>query len=373
MISKKPKLAFYLPSLNGGGAERVNVNLVNELGKIGYSVDLVLAKYEGVYKSKLSPLVNVVDLKSSGVLNSFFRYVAYLRNEKPDVVISSLNYANIVTIVACRFTFNKIKTIVCEHTTFTESIARCGIIYRSVIGALVKFLYKKSDAIVAVSDGVSDDLSRYTGIGNDKIFRIYNPVISAEISNVDDLTHLGELKINFDIPTVISVGRLSRAKDYETLIRAFDLLTKKIDCQLLILGEGELRNELESLAISLGISEKVIMPGFVSNPYALMRKSSVFVLSSAWEGLPTVLIEAMACGCPIVSTNCKSGPDEILENGKWGMLVPVGDYISLCDAIFDTMECTNRPDVRVRARYFDLNKSVDEYISLISRVFITKD
>ena len=229
---------------------------------------------------------------------------------------------------------------------------------------LMKIFYPRADGVVAVSKGVADDLAVVIGLPRERITVIYNPVVTPELLQkaqepIDHpWFHPGEP------PVILGVGRLTKQKDFPTLIQAFALVRKERPARLIILGEGEDRYELEELIRKLGIASDVDMPGFVDNPYKYMAYSTVFVLSSAWEGLPTVLIEAMACGCPVVSTNCHSGPAEILENGKYGKLVAVGDAAGLAEAMVGTLDAPESLNVVRRAQDFGVEQAVAGYLEI---------
>jgi glycosyltransferase involved in cell wall biosynthesis len=235
-----------------------------------------------------------------------------------------------------------------------------------VIPFLVKLLYSYADLVVAVSSGVKDDLKKFTKLPENKIKVIYNPVITQDI--------FIKAKEPFDHPwfaedcppVILGVGRLTKEKDFPTLLKAFVLVRKEIDSRLVILGEGEERKNLEKLAKELGIEEFLWMPGFVDNPYKFMSKASVFVLSSIYEGLPTVLIEALALGCQVVSTDCKSGPREILDDGKSGKLVPAGNYKELAHAIKEILTYNIHYNIdKSTLEKYTLRYSSEEYLKLI--------
>ena len=227
---------------------------------------------------------------------------------------------------------------------------------------LVRWNYPLADEIIAVSDGAADDLSISTRIPRDQIQVVYNPIITPEmdLKSRENLDHPwfkpGEP------PVILAVGRLTSQKDYPLLIRAFARVRQAIPVRLLILGEGPERNELTSLINQLGLEDDISMPGFVHNPYAFMAHASVFVLSSRWEGLPTVLAEALYCGAPLVSTDCPSGPREILQNGRFGKLVPVGDVDCLADAIQDTLKNKRMSPPYESWQPYELNSVVDQYL-----------
>lgn len=228
---------------------------------------------------------------------------------------------------------------------------------------------------MTVSNGVAQDLARRADLPQNRIVTIYNPVVNQEIF---------ELKTRQPVdhpwyapgepPLVLSVGRLNLSKDYSTLLKAFANLRSKRPARLMILGEGELRTELECLADTLGIAGDVALPGWTSNPFAHMARASLFVLSSAFEGLPTVLVEALACGCPVVSTDCPSGPAEILDGGRYGRLSPVGDAAALADAMAATLDSPLPPDVlRKRADVFSVDAAIDRYLQLIAPAPAARD
>jgi glycosyltransferase involved in cell wall biosynthesis len=234
---------------------------------------------------------------------------------------------------------------------------------------LVKWFYPKADKIVTVSYELEESLKNFLSIPKEKIKTIYNPVVTPELfEQAKQPVSCSWFEQN-QLPVILAVGRLSPEKDYPTLFRAFSLVRQIRPAKLLILGEGEERANLERLAIELGIQNDVSMPGFVDNPFAFMAKASVFVLSSAWEALPTVLVEALACGCPVVATDCRSGPREILDNGRYGRLVPVGDHEALAKAILETLDNPDFPADRQtrlqRAMEFSVDAAVDKYLKVL--------
>ena len=356
-----PRVALYVPSLRGGGAERSMLTLAQGFAARGYTVDLVLAKAEGSYLDCVGEAVRVVDLESSRVIASLPGLVRYLRREQPVALLSAMGHANVVAVMAKVLARAPTRIVVSEHSTYTRARSD-SVSWRSrVLGGLMRWAYRRADGIVAVSSGVADDLSRSIGLNRERISVIYNPVVTNELiaQSFADTDHPWLAEKRF--PVVLAVGRLTKAKDFPTLIQAFAQVRKLRDVRLVILGEGELRAELTELVNRLSLDEDVDLPGFVENPFPFMRQSDLFVLSSAWEGLPSVLIQAMACGAPVVATDCPSGPAEILEGGRWGRLVPVGDADGLARAISAALDDPCPPDVSVRAASFNLDNSLDAY------------
>jgi len=412
----KRRLALYISSLAGGGAERAFVNLAQGLVKRGFTdLWLILNRVKGPYLAHLPPEVQIVDLCEPDVPFRFSRLLRYLsqqhtnspwlngaikvhyialkgiaylrkrylqflllshlmslkladqlRQIRPNALLSALINCNLTAILAQRFA-NGSKTVMSEHNTPSISLlsqSAAGTVLR-----MMRHLYPKADRIVAVSQGVADDLITLLNLPTEKVTVIYNPIVTPE------LFERSQKPINHPwleqnrLPVILAVGRLTKQKDYPTLFRAFSLVRQVRPAKLLILGEGEERANLERLAVELGIQNDVSMPGFVDNPFAFMSKASVFVLSSAWEGFGNVLVEALACGCPVVATDCRSGPREILDNGRYGRLVPVGDHEALAKAILETLDSPDFPADRQtriqRAMEFSVDAAVDKYLKVL--------
>lgn len=379
--NKNKKIALFIPSLAGGGAERVFVNLANEFARRGINVNLVLAKKEGPYLKNVSENVKIIDLKARRVLFAIFPLTRYLRQEKPRVLLSTVDHANIIAVLARFLSRAKIKVIIRVANNLSVSLQGTKG-YRRPLRLYGTILFSRfADEIVAVSKGVAEDFAKTAKVARERIKVIYNPTVTPEIFNkANEVPKIKNQKPSFakqgaggdemkksqrTSKIVLGVGSFLRQKGFETLIRAFVKVRENKRVKLIILGEGEERKKLESLVKDLKLEEDVDMPGFMENPYVYMARADVYVLSSWWEGLPNTLIEAMACGTPVVSTDCPSGPREILENGKYGKLVPVGDVEAMVRAIEETLE--NPPDskkLRERAKAFSVEKAADEYLKL---------
>jgi glycosyltransferase involved in cell wall biosynthesis len=225
--------------------------------------------------------------------------------------------------------------------------------------------YHRADGVIAISCGVADDLAAAIDMPRDHIQVIYNPAFLPNVIENSKLALLHPWFAPHEPPVILAAGRLTAAKDFSTLIRAFARLHSVRAARLVILGEGEQRDKLEVLLKELDLASDVALPGFVDNPFAWMRRSALFVLSSAWEGFGNVLVEAMACGLPVVSTDCPSGPAEILENGRWGRLVPVGDVEALAAAMCATLDESEHPNVAARAAMFHSETAVEKYLKVL--------
>jgi glycosyltransferase involved in cell wall biosynthesis len=358
-------ITLFLPSLRGGGAERVAVTLANGFATRGKSIDLVLAKAEGPYLADLSEKVRVVDLHCHRVLASLSGLAFYLRRRRPTALLSLLSHANIIAFAACRLSMVRTRHVISEHSNMTKSLHNATNRRDRLMAHFARLAYPHAFKTVAVSLGVAGDLSNTLGLPREKIQVIYNPIVTEELLRHGDEIPAHPWFAKGAPPVILGVGRLTPAKDFPTLIRAFAILRPKRSLRLMILGEGDLRKDLEREIRGLGLADHVALPGFVNNPYAFMQHASMFVLSSRWEGLPTVLIEAMACGTPVVSTDCSSGPSEILEGGKWGRLVSVGNAEALAMAIEKTLDDDVHPDVRLRAQAFRADSSIDAYLETL--------
>ena len=361
------RLALFLPSLSGGGAERVMVTLANGFALRGYRVDVVLACAQGPYLADVDARVRIVDLQAGRVIKALWPLARYLRRERPAALLAAMNHANVVAVLAQKWAGVSTRVVVSERITISIEAGRARGWSARAVYALVPRLYRQANAIVAVSRAAARDLEQFAGLPAGAVHAIYNPVEWDRIQRrmAEPVPHPwlqpGQIR-----PVILAIGRLTEQKDFATLLRAFAAVRASTDARLLILGEGELREELQALAQSLGLGpDDVQMPGFVANPFAYMARAAVFVLSSRWEGLPGVLIQAMACGTPVVSTDCLSGPREILEDGRWGRLVPVGDVEALAQAIRAVLSSPREqlPDVRQRARDFALDPAIDAYLA----------
>jgi glycosyltransferase involved in cell wall biosynthesis len=333
MTALQERVAIITSTLGGGGAQRSMIRLAGGLAERGRSVDLVLRHAAGHYATEVDPAVRVIDLHARRMAFALPALVRYFRRERPRAVLAALNYVNVIGLIARRIAGVRTRFVVSERNTL--SVARGSSARDMLLPWLVRRFYPLADGIVAVSEGVADDLAEVTGLPRDQIQVIVNPVLTARAKEMagEQLDH--PWFTPGEPPVVISVGRLNEQKDLGTLIEAFDRIYEPRNARLLILGEGPERTRLEELIVARGLEGAVALPGWTANPYPFLRASKVFVLSSRWEGLPGALIEALYCGVPVIATDCPSGPREILGMGRHGRLVPVGDADLLGRAIAD--------------------------------------
>ena len=298
----------------------------------------------------------------------------YLRTQCPDLLYSIQAHTSLIAVWAVRLARVHMPLVISIHNMLSTSLAAKQTLRNRLINFLSRLSYHYADAAICVSQGVADDFIKTTGMPPEKTLVVYNPVVSPGLEQAarEPISH--PWFSHGDQPVILAVGRLVVQKDYPTLLRAFSIVNNKRPVRLLILGDGQERARLEVLIKELGISADVQMPGFVLNPYAYMARARLLVLSSRWEGLPTVIVEALACGTPVVSTDCKSGPSEILADGRFGRLVPVGDAEALAAVILETLLITpDRALLRERAQDFTLEKSVKEYLRIFRSCLLSHE
>ncbi|WP_198038372.1 glycosyltransferase [Skermanella stibiiresistens] len=360
------RIAVFLQDLYGGGAERVMLALATGIARRGIPVDLVLVRREGAYVEDIPANVRVIELGSRRTVNSVMALARYLKRERPTVLLTALVHVNIAALLARLIAGGSTRIAITEHNQISRNMGPTASSTVRMAYRLVPYLYPRAARIIAVSAGVADDLTRFARIKRSRIEVAHNPVVT------EDLLTRAAQPVNHpwlaegEPPVILGVGRLSEQKDFANLLRAFARLRASRPARLMILGEGKLRPELERLADELGIAADVQLPGFVDNPMAFMAKASLFVLSSRFEGLPTVLIEAIACGTNVVSTDCPSGPSEILEGGRLGGLAPVGDPEALARAMGEALENpVPAALLRAKADEFTADRAVDRYLELL--------
>jgi glycosyltransferase involved in cell wall biosynthesis len=369
MTGASRRVALLLPGLYEGGAERVMLNLGAGLSERGFAVDLVLAQAEGPYMDQVPDALRVVELNRNHVRamrtqRSLPVFMRYLRREKPDSVLSVLN-ANFIALESKRLTGLPERAVICLQNNFSQECRHLSFSYRILTYMLARHLCPSADGIVAVSEGVADDFAQAARIQRARIRVIYNPIVTAELAtrSKEPLKHPW-----FEPgspPVILAVGRLTPQKDFGTLIRAFARVRQTRSVRLLILGEGEERPNLEALVKELGLNGYVQLHGFVSNPYPYMANASLFALSSRFEGLPTVLVEALYCGAQIVATNCPSGPEEILNKSDYGHLVPVGNEAALAQAINESLSTKKVAPPSESWQPYTLDAVIDRYLSIL--------
>ena len=378
---RRVPVAFFMGCLGGpggGGAERVVIIIANEFARRGIDVDLVLRRAEGPYIDLVSSAVKVVDLRvyldetsRLGIhltnLRALIALCRYLGNTRPHAIVSTVFPDNLHVILARILAGSDCRVVITQHNSLGWVLSSvCGRTQKARLRWVARRIYPLADAAIAVSQGVAENLRGIVPGIRSKLRVIYNPV---DVEGIQCLSREEPDHPWFrsgSRPVILGAGRLHGQKDFPTLVKAFALVRKEWPAKLVILGEGNERQKLEALVSELGLTGEVSLPGFVSNPFSYMKRSAVFALSSLYEGFSLVVAEALACGCPVVSTDCPSGPNEILEGGKWGELVPVGDVEALAVAIDRTLRNPPAPDLlRNRAAFFSVDRAVGSYLDAL--------
>ena len=343
------RIVVFMPNLAGGGAERVTLALCKGLIHEGHHVQLVVSAATGPLSDEAQSALGVADLRQPRVFRSLPGLVRLLNRQRPAVVISVLSHANLVAALAVRLSGCGAKLIVMHHNTMSINVRESPRWRDRLMPALCGLFYPMADVICSVSEGVASDLSQASRIPRPTIRVLPNPVDYSAIQELGSQDVPAGVIPDGDGPLILAVGRLEKQKDFATLIRAVAALPGHY--RLVILGDGSLRPSLQALIDSLGIASRVSLPGYLANPYPVYASADVFALSSLWEGLPTVLLEAMAFDLPLVSTDCRSGPREILRDGEYGTLVPVGDAESMTRALEKAANSARRSFASARANY----------------------
>jgi glycosyltransferase involved in cell wall biosynthesis len=359
------RVCIFIPGFGDGGVEHMLVNLARGVARLGHAVDFIVRRAEGPYLHTLPDEVEVIELNTAGAAGQCRRLVSYLDAKAPDVLLSAKMDDDKTALRARRRTRAATRLVLRPGTTFTARLEarRRNFVVKWLTRRRLRRLFAGADGIVAVSRGVADDIIRLTGVPPSLVTVIPNPVIVPELFSLAEEAAGHPWLDGAGAPVVIGVGGLRRQKDFPTLVRAFARVRARRPCRLVILGEGRQRRRLLRLANELGVGPDVALPGFVANPYAWLAKSRLFVLSSLWEGSPNVLTEALAVGTPVVATDCPSGPREILQEGRYGRLVPPGDVGAMASAMSEALdEPVDRLRLRSAIEQYTMEQSASRYL-----------
>lgn len=355
----KRKIAFIVPSLRGGGAERVITNIVSNINQEKFEIILILIKKEGTFLSMIPDNIKIIDLNSQRVRYAILKLIKEININNPDIIMSTLGHMNLALLLIRRFIKTKAKIYVREASTPSKSLMEMPKIKRLLFKGLYTLLYPKADLVIAQCDEMKNDLIFNFRIKRSLIQTIYNPL---DIENIrkkrDEFYPYRKDEVN-----ILAVGRLTPAKGFDILIEAFKIVAKAIPtARLYILGDGELKSYLFKKSEELGVNDRISFLGFKKNPYPYYYYSDTYVLSSRWEGFPNTLLEALACDAKVVATKCKSGPKEIIKNDMFGNLVEVDNPVSLAEGIIKSINEENKSNGR--AMDFSIKNIIKEYESL---------
>lgn len=366
-VAQGTDLAVVVAYTGDGGVEKMINHLLRGFVDAGISVDLLLLKARGGHVHAIPAGVKIVRLD---VVTSLFALPAlrrYLRQTRPSALLAAKDRAGRVALLARRWAGTETRVVLRMGMHLSGSLAGKTLIQRQARFLPVRWLYPWADAIVTVAQPIAEDLARIGRIPMDRFRVIANPSLSPDIEALADApVDQPWFKDDSGIPVILAAGRLKTQKDFATLLRAFALVRRDRSARLVILGEGPERTNLLQLARDLDIATDVDLPGFRDNPYPLMRAASLVVLSSRYEGSPNVLVEAMGLGTPVVATDCPSGPHELLQGGRLGPLVPVGDSGALAQAMIATLDSPPPSDrLRQAVRHFNVEHSSREYLRVL--------
>ena len=362
-MTQNKRIAIFISFSGQGGVERMINNLAGGFLGSGYGVDMIIARADGDHLAAIPAGVNQIRLGTKHTLTALPGLIRYLKREKPHVLLAVKDRAIRTAVVARWLSGVAVLLVGRIGTTVSAALVDRGPLRRWSWFKGMKLFYGRVDRIIAVSRGVAEDIIAITGMPSNRVVIVSNPVVTPRLNVLASEPVPHPWLEDPDMPVIMGAGRLTSQKDFGTLLRAFALVQESRACRLVILGEGKLRAELLSLADALGVGDLFLMPGFAANPYKWIARCSVFVLSSRWEGSPNTLTEALALGVPVVSTNCRSGPKETPEDGKYGSLVPVGNVGELARAIQDTLvNPLPQATLQNAVRRFTVEESVKGYL-----------
>jgi glycosyltransferase involved in cell wall biosynthesis len=362
----RPRVEIFVGEWADGGVERVTYNLLTRLDRERFEPSLVIARrYESGFA--LPPDVEVVDLHAGLVRFALPRLLRHFRRSSPDLLISHMTLPSSWALIARKLLRRSFPIICVEHNTLSVEYAY-GKGLRRLIPRLLKVTHPWADALVSVSRASGDDLTRILGTHGPPVEVIYNPIVSSDIGPLLDGPPAHPWLEDSRYQVVVAAGRLTFQKNFGLLVEAFRTVVEGNErARLVILGEGAERESLERLISRLGLQDVVALPGFVPNPYPSMSRAAVFVLSSRYEGLPTALVEAMACGTPVITTDTPGGVREIVGDGRFGLLTPPGDAAALAAAIAAVLAGSpwTREQIRDWAAQFSVEAGARAYEELV--------
>lgn len=358
------RLAFLLPNMRGGGAERVALRLIEDFVAKDRAVDLLLMTAEGELMPLLPPEVRVIDLQAPRIRDVLRPLVRYLRRERPQGVQAFMWPLTVIAVLARRLARSRARLVLSDHTTLSRQYGGRGALASQVLRRSIAWAYPRADARVCVSRNAARDLAALSGLAPESIETIYNPVAAPRVTPAERRAATAIWPGRG--ARILTVGGLIAVKNHRLLIDAFVRLSAKRDAALVILGDGPLRDDLTAHAKAAGVADRVVLPGFVANPAPFYAAADLFVLSSDYEGYGNVLVEAMYAGLKVVSTDCESGPREILADGDYGALTPCGDPVALAGAMAAALD---GPDdgaaLRQRAAALSGRGASDRYLQLM--------
>lgn len=361
------KIAFILPDLRAGGAEKVCINLAMDWISKGHSVTFILMNKKGEYLKNISTKIKIISLKKKKIRQLFFPLINFFHTHKPDVTLVQMWPLTSLATLSWLFSFKVGKLFLVDHVHLSSSVEKEIFFPKKIFKIIIKTTYPFVSQIIVVSNGVKKDLVEISSNLNKKIKVIYNPLIKKKNYKIKrNLFLTNKIWGKYTKYRILSVGSLKVQKDQINLIKAFYILKSNQNCKLLIIGNGPLRNKLNSYVKNKNLKNKIIFINFKANLKNYYETADLFVLSSKWEGFSNVIAESLGYGLPVVSTNCKSGPSEILKNGKYGKLVPIENSKKLAVAIYKNLRKKHNKKLLIkRSLDFEVSKISNQYLKLI--------
>lgn len=358
-------ISIVLPDLRGGGAERVGLDLARGFSALGLDVEFVLMRATGEFLLPASNEFSVVELNASKVRTVPTFFARYLRAKKPEAVIA--NMWPLTSAAACGRALSRqqCRLLLVDHSNLTRAYASWGQVHNAMMKATMLATYRMADCVAGVSDGVARDIERLAGLSQGSVAVLHNPIPQRPMPNEHARAEAVALWKGQRQERILTVGSFIEAKNHSLLLHAFAQSSRPTST-LMFVGQGKCEPMLRALAADLGVADRVVFAGFHADPSPFYATADLFVLSSDYEGLGNVIIEALSFGLPVVSTDCPSGPSEILEKGHWGRLTPVGDAEALARAMDEALSTpVDREALKRRAADFSPEIAARKYLDLL--------
>lgn len=358
-------ISILLPDLRGGGAERVMIDLAHEFSNLGQDIEFVLMQTTGDFMPVAQRKFQIFDLGVPRTREVPSALARYLRARKPDAVIANMWPLTSAAVIGRAMSQHECRLLLMEHITLTQQYSSWGRVHAGMMAASMAATYRFADLVAAVSEGAAKDTARLARLSSERVKVLHNPIPQRRAPSSEAMEHAEALWVCPPGQRILTVGSFKDQKNHPLLLSAFADLGYP-EARLMLVGQGAKETSLRAMAAELGITDRVVFAGFHLDPTPFYQTADLFVLSSDYEGLPTVLIESLACGTPVVSTDCPSGPAEILENGRYGVLVPVRDAQALACAMKEALAAPHDPDLlKQRASDFAPEIAAKRYLELL--------
>ena len=360
-----PKIAILRPDLRGGGAEKLNLDLAREFASQGHEVEFVLMEASGDLLPNVEKEFSIYDLACRRIRQVPTALADYLRSRQPDCLLAAMWPLTVCAPIARSLSSHQCSVVISEHNPLSIQYKSWGRLHNIGLRASTALAYRMADARIAVSSGVASDLAALSGMSKKQFSVVYNPIPAHRKPSTKAIENAARFWNGDKGPRILTVGSLKKQKNHDLLLQSFARLSSPA-ARLVLLGQGPLEGELRNRASELGIADRVSFAGFRSDPTPFYRSADLFVLSSDYEGFGNVIVEALACGTPVVSTDCPSGPSEILLDGEFGTVVPVGDAEALSRAMAEALTADHDPEkLKQRARDFSPERAAKAYLDLL--------